>query len=311
MKLISSLSYTASEPSVVALGCFDGVHIGHVRVIETARREAKALGCACTVWTFAEPPKNFFLPKAVSLLTDVQEKQSRIADLGADTLVCIPFDREIASMDAVDFVEELLINRLKACHLVCGYNYRFGARGAGNTELLQKLCKQHQIGLTVLEPVSVDAHPVSSTEIRRALSEGRPEDAQAMLGRAYSITEPVVNGQHLARTLGFPTINQLFPEGRAVPRAGVYLTRVTPEDGQTLFGISNVGIRPTVLDHTLCAESHLFDFSGDLYGQTVTVEFLSFLRAERKFDSIDALAEQVRSDIMQAKSILKTKGFLP
>ena len=308
MKLISSLSYTAQEPSVIALGCFDGVHLGHVAVIEAAKRHAKALRCPCTVWTFAEPPKNFFRSQAVPLLTDADEKQARIDALGADTLVCIPFDHSIASLDATAFVEELLIGRLKACHLVCGYNYHFGAKGAGNTDLMQTLCEKNRIGLTVVEPITIDGLPISSSEIRLALSEGRPEDAQAMLGRAYSITETVTDGQHLARTLGFPTINQIFPKKRAVPRAGVYLTRATLADGRRYFGISNVGTRPTVADHTLCAESHLFDFSGDLYGQTVTVEFLSFLRAERKFDSVDALAEQVRADMQTAKQLSVKQG---
>ena len=309
MKLIASMSYISPEPSVVALGCFDGVHLGHAAVIEKAVKTARALGCPCTVWTFAEPPKNFFLENAVPLITDVTEKQTRIASLGADTLVCVPFTQEIASLEAREFFEQILLGQLKAQHLVCGYNYHFGARGSGNTNLLAELCAESGIPLSIIPPVTVGTLPISSTEIRRAISEGRIEDARAMLGRAYSICEPVVDGQHWARTLGFPTVNQIFPPKRLIPRAGVYLSRVTLSDGAQYFAISNVGTRPTVEDNTLCCESHLFDFSGNLYGQTLTVEFLKFLRPERKFDSIDALAEQVRADIETAKRSVKVEEY--
>lgn len=303
MTLSSSISYISPAPSVVALGCFDGVHLGHAAVIREAVARADSLGCLCTVWTFAEPPRNFFSPDSVPLVTTLEEKQAHVGALGADTLVCVPFDRDIAALTAREFFETILLGRLKACHLVCGYNYTFGARGAGDTALLSALCAEHGITLSVLEPVTVGSLPVSSSEIRRAVSEGRIEDARAMLGRPYSITEPVVNGQHLARTLGFPTVNQLLPRKRLIPRAGVYLSRVTRPDGTAHYAISNVGTRPTVADPTLCCESHLFDFSGDLYGQTLTVEFLHFLRPERKFDSIGALAEQVRADIEHAKQL--------
>ena len=306
MNLISSLSYRSPLPSVVALGCFDGVHLGHTAVLSEARERATALGCACTVLTFTEPPRNFFSPRSVPLITDAITKRERIAALGADTLVCVPFSSEIAAMSAEDFFENILLDRLRACHIVCGYNYSFGAKGLGNTVLLEQLCAERGIGLSVLPAVKVGEMPVSSSDIRRAVMEGRPEDAQAMLGRPYALTATVVNGQHLARSLGFPTINQIFPDGMLIPRAGVYASRVTVE-GESVFynGISNVGIRPTVTDHTLCCETHLFDFSGDLYGRSVTVELLSFLRPERKFDSIDTLAEQVRADMNAAKKILK------
>jgi riboflavin kinase/FMN adenylyltransferase len=200
---------------------------------------------------------------------------------------------------------------MRAFHLVCGYNYTFGANGTGDVSLLQTLCEAHNIGLTVLPPVRVGELPVSSSAIRAAMEDGRPEDAAALLGRPYSLTAPVVDGQKLARTLGFPTLNQIFPRGTLIPKAGVYATRVTLPDSSAVYGgISNVGIRPTVTDHTLCCETHLFDFSGDLYQVPVTVEFLSFLRSERKFESLEAMSEQIRNDMRVVRKYLDEQGAI-
>lgn len=305
----SSLSFSTDAPTVVALGCFDGVHLGHAAVIKAAKAQALRQGCACAVWTFEEPPKNYFVPNSVSLITTRQTKEFLFRELGVDLLVCVPFDHSVADMPAETFFEQILLSQMRACHLVCGYNYTFGAKGAGDVSLLQILCDTHGIGLTVLPPVTVGGVSVSSSAIRSAIEEGRPEDATALLGRPYSLTAPVVNGQHLARTLGFPTVNQLFPNGLTVPRAGVYVTRVTVGESKTpLYGISNVGTRPTVNSNILCCETHIFDYVGNLYQQTAKIEFLSFLRAERKFDSVKALAEQVAKDIKEAKRIVEKES---
>lgn len=309
MKLETSLHYSSPAPSVVALGCFDGVHLGHAAVIQAAKRQALRLGCPCTVWTFTEPPRNFFSPHSVPLITDGQAKQDLIERLGADTLVCVPFDGTIGGLCAEDFFENILVKNLQARHLVCGYNYTFGVGGKGDVALLQALCHAHEIGLTVLPPVTVGNVSVSSSAIRTAIEEGRPEDAAALLGRPYSITAPVVDGQHLARKLGFPTLNQLFPDGLTVPRAGVYVTRVTTDEGKApLYGISNVGRRPTVKSNILCCETHIFDYVGNLYQKSVKIEFLFFLRPERKFDSVDALSAQVHADMETARRSLREKG---
>ena len=298
MELFYSLDYISPTPTVVALGCFDGVHLGHADVIRNAKERAMMLGVSCTVWTFEEPPKNYFLPHSVPLITLQKEKQARIEALGVDVLVCLPFDKAIKSMTAEDFFKTILHKRLRACHLICGYNYSFGAKGLGNPALLGTLCEEYGVGLTVVPPVSVGQTPVSSSAIRLAMAEGAPEQAAAMLGRPYSLTAPVVHGQQLARKLGFPTVNQIFPAGQLIPKAGVYATRVSlPNSEEVYRGISNVGIRPTVSDHTLCCETHVFDFSGDLYGAPITVEFLSFLRPEQKFASVDAMSQQVKRDM--------------
>lgn len=310
MNVISSFNDSLSAPSVVALGCFDGVHLGHAAVLNAAVETARAAACPCTVFTFDEPPKNFFAPASVSLLTDPQEKQLRMAQLGVNTLVSIPFNESICNLSAEDFFREILCRRLHAVHIVCGYNYTFGRGGVGNTALLQQLCREADIGLTVIPSVTVNGMTVSSSAIRQALAQGEPQLAAALLGRPYALRAEVVHGQQLATTLGFPTANQHFPKGRTVPKAGVYGVRVTSDASSDAkptvsFGISNVGIRPTVSDHTLCCETHLFDCAASLYGTQLTVEFLAFLRPEQKFSSIEALAQQVHADIAKAKTLLQ------
>ncbi len=306
MKTYSSLQFSTEAPSVVALGCFDGIHIGHKKVIESAVQTAKASKCQCIVWTFDQPPKNFFVPRSVPLLTTQADKKELIQSLGADTLVCIPFNEEIRQISAEAFFYEILIKRLKAQHIVCGFNYSFGSASEGNIALLEKLCEAENISLTVIPPVMLDAStPVSASVIRQAIEAGETEKVTMALGRPYSVCAPVISGQHLARNLGFPTINQEFSRGLTIPKHGVYLSRLTEAEKNTLlYGITNVGIRPTVGGQTVFAETHIFDFHGDLYGKQIRVELLSFMRSEIKFDSVDALSRQVHKDIEKAKQIL-------
>lgn len=307
MKLITSLLYSASHPSVVALGCFDGVHLGHAAVLREAKSQAERLGVSCTVWTFDEPPKRYFQPDSAPLITDREEKHRRIAEFGVDTLVSVPFDEALRALCPEEFFQDVLQRRLRASHIVCGYNYSFGARGSGNTDTLRRLCREFGVGLSVVPPVELAGASVSSTAVRQALEQGDARLAATLLGRPYSLCAKVVNGQSLATSLGFPTANQLLPKGRQLPKAGVYATRITVE-GENLprFGISNIGSRPTVSDHTPCCETHLFDFAGDLYGKQITVEFLFFLRPEQKFKNLDVLTEQVRADIQSARQLLRS-----
>ena len=305
MKTVNSIYHISDSPCVVALGCFDGVHLGHKAVISEAVATARRLGCTCAVWTFSEPPKNYFSPASVPIITPSSLKTELIEALGADVLVCVPFDSEVCSMSADHFFETVLAERMRACHIVCGFNYSFGARGSGNTELLSRLCKERGIGLSIVSPVSIDGCTVSSSAIRSAIEDGRPKDAAEYLGRPYALEAMVIDGQKLARRLGFPTVNQSFPEGALIPRHGVYAVRVHIDGNTPLFGISNVGIRPTVGGNTVYAETHIFDFKGDLYGKKIKIEFISFIRPEIRFCTLEALAKQVTLDIEAAKEILK------
>ncbi len=299
-----SLCYTSPTPSVVALGCFDGVHLGHRAVLQKARALADQKGLPCLVWTFRQPPKNFFAPGSVPLLTDENEKADHIGALGADVLVSVDFDRAVASLSAEQFMEDILCDRLKAACVVCGFNYSFGKGGRGNQALLREFCDGRGIDLCVTDPVLLGDTPVSSSLIRAAIAQGEMEKAAALLGRPYRLTAPVVDGQKLARNLGFPTLNQVPDPSLAIPRFGVYVAQITGAEDTPRFGITNVGMRPTVKGRLLCAETHIFDFSGDLYGKTLTVELLHFLRPETEFASLEALRSGVLADMAEARRYL-------
>ncbi len=299
-----SLDFCVDRPLVVALGCFDGVHVGHTRLISEALDIAHSKNIASAVFSFKEPPKNYFFKNSAPLLTTPNEKKRLMRSLSPDLFVCVPFDSQIASLSPEEFFENILLKKLNATHIVCGFDYRFGKGGRGNSELLTELCNKHGVGLSVIPPVMIDGLSVSSSEIRKLLGDGDVKKAAVLLGRKYSICSTVVDGQHLGRTLGFPTINQLFDKNITPLRRGVYLTKVRL--GHSLYSaITNVGVRPTVDGATLCAETHILDFCGDLYGKNVRVEFVDFIRPEKKFSSVEELSAQVLSDIKAARSTVK------
>lgn len=303
MILYNDYKYRANLPTAVALGCFDGVHIGHRAVIDEAVSAAKSLGLTSAVFTFSEPPRNFFAPGSVPVLTDKSEKCRRISALDVELLFCVDFTAEIAALSPGEFFTEVIVGQLSARHIVCGFNYTFGAKGAGNTELLSALCREHGIGLTIIDPVASGGVSVSSSLIRSHIQNGEMEMAREYLGYNYSITSTVVGGQKLARKLGFPTVNLVPPQNTILPKNGVYVSRVDFEGNvRELFGITNIGMRPTVKADAICAETHIFDFDGDLYGKELRVELLHFIRAERLFDSVEELREQVCADIEYAKN---------
>ncbi|MBO5845273.1 MAG: bifunctional riboflavin kinase/FAD synthetase [Clostridia bacterium] len=307
MRSFKTNTYVSDIPTVVALGCFDGVHLGHKAVISEAVRIAQSLSVKSAVWTFEESPRNFFSPGISPSITGYEEKRRLMRSLGVDIFVCIPFDSETGETSPENFFEDVLVNKLKAVHVVCGFNYSFGKGGVGNTELLAKLCRERGIGFSSLSAVEIDNEAVSSSRIRSALEAGDVEGAKKFLGHRFAIDTIVISGQKLARRLGFPTVNQVFEPRILVPRRGVYVTRVS-FDSKKFYGITNVGMRPTVKSDILCAETHIFGFDGNLYGKNVRVEFLHFLRPEIEFESVDALAEQVRADIESAKQYLSSKA---
>lgn len=300
MKTVRTLDRLEKKNTAVALGCFDGVHVGHAKILQLTQKIANAVGAEFAVYSFREPPKNFFSPSPVPLITSLEEKKRLMKAHGVELFVCPEFDGTIASLEPEEFFCKHLLDKLGAVHIVCGYNYRFGKHGKGDVELLRKLCSSCGIGLTVVDEVVVDGETVSSSAIRRLLLEGDVKKAQRLLSRRYSIKRPVIDGQHLGRTLGFPTVNQTFEAGAEILARGVYATR-TKIGKQYYRSITNVGTRPTVDGTTLCAETHIFDYEGDLYGRTLTVEFLEFIRPEVKFNSLDELKAQVESDIKKVK----------
>ncbi|MBQ9112099.1 MAG: bifunctional riboflavin kinase/FAD synthetase [Clostridia bacterium] len=298
----NTITYVSPCPCVLALGCFDGVHSGHREVISTAKAIAADAGLPLTVFTFEQPPRNFFAPASVPIITPPAEKARIFETLGVDNAIIIPHSAEIFSMSAEGFIDNIIIGRLRAAHIVCGFNYTFGAKGLGSTDLLTDRCKSNGIDVTVIPEYRMGGQSVSSSAIREAVAAGDMKTAAILLGRPYSLTSVVVDGQHLARRLGFPTVNTIPESGILLPKNGVYASRIR-FDGEERFGITNVGIRPTVDTNILCAETHIFDFDGDLYGKRITVEFIEFIREETRFPDVDVMADQVKNDIITARGI--------
>ena len=293
----------AEGACVLALGCFDGVHLGHKQVLRTAKTIADEKKLPLAVLSFDSPPRNAFSDTKTPLIISNAEKRGIFEELGVDYDITVSPTKEFLSVSAEDFVNGVIADKLCARHVVCGFNYSFGAGGKGNTELLESLCAAHGIGVTVIGEYKQDGACVSSSLIRRAIADGDTTAIKNMLGRYYSITATVVNGQHLARKLGFPTVNMIPDASVLLIKNGVYVTRVNL-NGEQKYGITNVGLRPTVDTDLLCAETHIFDFDGDLYGKEIRVEFLHFLRSETKFESVELLAEQIESDIKKARGYI-------
>ena len=285
----------------LVLGNFDGVHRGHQALVaelkrqNAARAERLLLGAFC----FAEPPSRFLGNPTPQLITS-EEKIELLREQGLHFMVLYDF-MEIKDLCPMDFVKDILMGTLHCKLAVCGFNYSFGKKGAGKAQDLQNwLGTQPGCEVHVVPAVTDGRHTVSSTVIRSMLEKGHPEDATRLLGRPFSVTGVVTRGKQLGQAMGFPTANIPFPAGSLVPAHGVYA--VTVRVGKkTYYGISNVGSRPTFDDgESVNCETFLFDFHGDLYGKTIRVSFLHFLRAERAFGSADDLRAQIERDITRA-----------
>lgn len=303
MKTVSDIKREMTSDCVLALGCFDGVHVGHTAVIKTAVEKAKELSLPSCVWTFSAPPKKFYSKEPVPLITDEEQKAKMIEALGADTFYSIEFNESVASLTAEYFFEHILLGTLRAKYIVCGFDFTFGKGGKGNKELLGQMCERCGIGFCAIDPVTLNGNAVSSSAIREYIRDGEIEKANLLLGRPYSFRSAVVDGRRLGRKLGFPTVNQKIDPEMCVPAYGVYLTKVH-FDGNQFFGITNVGTRPTVDGSRVFSETNIFDFSGDLYGKELCIEFLKFIRPEKRFSSVEELSAQVHTDISTAKRII-------
>jgi riboflavin kinase/FMN adenylyltransferase len=297
LKTEKEITLSENERISCALGNFDGVHLGHRALLRIAAEKKNATKSA--VWTFSEPSSR--ATSGISLLTDPMERLAIFRELGIDLVFLADF-ASVRGLDRETFAKEILY---ETCHVrtaVCGFNFRYGMKASGNAETLRETFSSLGANVEIVPPYTMDGMTVSSTEIRMALSTGDVEKAEAMLARPYAITSEVLHGKKLGRTLGFPTANQTFPHLRAVPRFGVYAVRMTV-DGEIYHGVANVGVRPTVerTDAVNC-ETYLLDFEGDLYGKTVKTEFLHFLRAERRFESVSELKNAVEHNILEAKA---------
>lgn len=299
----------AKIDKTIAIGYFDGVHTGHQTVIGRAVELARASGISSAVMTFDPHPKAVLGKSArySALLTPMAEKLRLFEQLGVDFAYIVTFDREFASVSPESFVSDLLTS-LRVADVAVGFDFTFGRGGTGNPELLTRLAKP-DMGVHVAEPFALDGLKISSTRIRLALAEGGVESAAVMLGRPYRISGEVVHGDARGRTIGYPTAN-VDPDGDYVlPRFGVYAVEVA--DGERRYpGVLNVGVKPTFQGDMSKPklEAHLFDYTGDLYGRKLAIDFISFIREERKFDDVQALIAQIAADAETARGILAARG---
>lgn len=330
-------------PTAVALGKFDGVHLGHQRVIQPVLHTGGHLSGASsphskrnqltnqeytysTVVTFDPHPQEFFTGQPRTLLTPLDEKVQQLRSLGVEQLVLLPFDKELSALTPEEFVEKILVQQLRCQRISIGQDFCFGEKRSGTAQDLQLLAAKHNIPVTIVplqtytggsptQSNCVSTTPtqdarISTSLIRQTLEQGDIENANLLLGRPYTLLGDVVQGQQLGRTIGFPTANLQLPKEKFLPRQGVYAVRVftLTETSDTThsenLGVMNIGNRPTVNGTYSSAEVHLFDWSGDLYGKKLAVQLVKFLRSEQKFPSLEALKTQIQLDCIVAREVL-------
>lgn len=290
--------------SVVAIGKFDGFHLGHQKLF-TRVMEQKKNGLLAVVFTFDPSPAAFFSQKMMKELMPKEEKRAAFERMGIDVLIEFPLNKETAATQAEDFVEEYLAHKLKAAVITAGTDLSFGNKGAGNAALLEKLSPVYDYHMEIIDKVQIAGEEVSSTLIREAVKRGDIIRANTFLGEPYPINGIVSHGRHLGSQMGMPTVNLLPPEEKLLPPNGVYYSYVWLE-GKRYPAISNIGCKPTVSNEKVMGvETYLYDFSEDVYGKEITVELLDFKRAEKKFDRIEELKEQVHRDIDEGAAFHK------
>ena len=284
--------------SVVTVGTFDGVHLGHQAIIRRLRRSAKRCGGLSTLITFDPHPGDVVRGQLTPLLTTVNEKAAILESLGLQRLVVIPFTSAFAALSAVDFVQSVLVEQIGLKQVIVGYDHGFGREREGDTALLRTMGAQYGFGVEVIKAQEVSAKVVSSRKIRDLLyRQGDVTGAEDMLGRPYALTGTVTIGQGRGRTIGFPTANlRVNNPSKLIPRNGVYAVRACVAQVH-MGGMMNIGVRPTIEEsQDRHLEVHLFDYSGDLYSQSLTIEFVDRIRDEVRFESFDALASQLARD---------------
>ena len=299
------------ERTVIALGFFDGVHRGHGALLQKTVQRAGELGAIPAVFTFDRPPKEVVTGRPMPLINSPEDRADLARRIyGIQQVILAPFDEAMMTMPWQDFITELLVKRHGAVHLVAGHDYHFGYKNQGDPRLLQEKCRELGIGCDIIPKVEQDGITISSTYIRTLIAQGEMERAVQFLGHPHVLTQKVAHGKKIgSSTLGFPTVNLHIPEGVIVPAFGVYTTKVC-FGGESRIAVTNVGVRPTVQDgdRRVTVEGFILDFDGDLYGQTMRMEFYHRLRGERKFPSMEELAEEIRRNARQTREYFQEKA---
>lgn len=296
-----------AKKKVMALGFFDGIHIGHAALMNMIIKRAREYDAEPAVLTFDVHPDSLVFKKNVPLINSADDRERILSRcFGIDDVVVVHFSQSVMHMDWKVFIDEL-IDDMELCHIVVGHDFKFGYKGLGTAEKLKEYCAQRGVGCDIIPPVCKDGVIVSSTLIRGLIESGEIEKANEYLGRPHTLTDVVRSGYHLGTQMGTPTINMRFPDGVIIPRHGVYAAKAYV-DGEEYMSVTNVGVRPTVSeDGGVNVESFLLDFTGNLYGRLVRLDFYKFMRPERKFDDIDELAAQIKHDAESTREYFENK----
>lgn len=292
------------DKTIYALGFFDGVHLGHQALLRDCRVLAEKHRTGAGVVTFANHPDALVFGAAPGLINTPQDREHLLRQVyGMDTLVTLPFDHALQDTPWDTFLENLIQTR-QAAGFVCGADFRFGRRGEGSAQTMSQFCRDRGLPFSVVPELFLEGVRVSSTYIRGLIEAGDVVRAAKFLGHPYRLTGLVRHGKQLGRTLGFPTANMAFPDSLAKPRFGVYACRARLPEGD-FPAVTNLGLRPTVDGQSVTVESWLLDFRGELYGRDLTLEFYDFIRPERKFESLDAMREEIFRNARQARDALR------
>ena len=310
MNTIQNISnFSTSEKTYVTIGTFDGVHFGHQQIIEKLVLEAKKANRKSVLLTFFPHPR-MVLQKdnSLELINTIEERAELLKKTGLDYLIIHPFSKEFSRMTALEFVRDILVNQLNISKLIIGYDHHFGKNREGNIVQLTEYSHLYDFTVEEIPAQDIDDVSVSSTKVRHALAEGNIETANNYLGYNFMLSGTVVNGKQLGGTIGYPTANIDVKESyKLIPKTGVYVVKSTI-DKKVVFGIMNIGNRPTVDGSYQTIEVHFLDFNGDLYNQNLTIELLYFLRDEEKFSSIETLIVQIKKDEQTARDFIKSKS---
>lgn len=299
-------NFSTTEKTYITIGTFDGVHFGHQKIIEKLVVEAKKAGKKSVLLTFFPHPR-MVLQKdnSLELINTIEERAELLEKTGLDYLIIHPFSKEFSRMNALEFVRDILVNQLNVSKLIIGYDHHFGKNREGNINQLTEYSHLYDFTVEEILAQDIDDVSVSSTKIRKALLEGNIKTANSYLGYNFTLKGLVVSGKKLGSKIGYPTANINIKESyKLIPKTGVYVVKATI-DNTTIFGIMNIGTRPTVNGDYRTIEVHFLDFNKDLYDTTLTVELLYFIRDEVKFDSIDALINQIKKDEVAARNYIK------
>lgn len=309
MNVFPSISeFNSTKKTIVTIGTFDGVHIGHQKIIEKLIQETKKADCESLILTFFPHPRMVLNgSSSIKLLNTINEKSSLLEKMGLDNLVVHPFDKKFSNLSAEEFVKTILVDSFNIKKIIIGYDHRFGNNRAANIDDLISFGKKYDFEVEQISAQEIDSVSVSSTKIRDAITDGNMIVANEFLGYDYILSGKIIIGKQLGRTIGFPTANIKIEENyKLIPKNGVYIVKSHLQE-KTVFGIMNIGLNPTVNGEDLSIEVHFLDFDADLYNKNITVSVIARIRDEQKFTSIDLLKAQIQEDKNYAISFIKKR----